>query len=115
MVKRRKTGGRDFKRGNPGKKKGAKDKVPRSFKASIRVLCEQLATDDPDLIRRALVKGLKAAAPKSFQYLQMFAHYQDGKPAETVNMRPDLSGLNEQELRIWEQLMQKAHAGTNAR
>lgn len=98
MARGKKTGGRNFKKGHgKGRPKGAKDKVPRSFKASIRVLYQQLAADRPDLFENAVVKGLSAKPPFSFQYLQMGAHYIDGKPADTLKIIP-LSKLSDETL-----------------
>lgn len=85
----KKTGGRDFKKGQGGRKKGSRDKIPRGFKQSIRYLYEELAKAQPELFRSALVRGLKAAAPKNFPYLQMGAHYLDGKPTESVRLTGD--------------------------
>lgn len=107
MAKGKKTGGRDFKKGEGGRQKGAKDKVPRGFKRSIRALYEQLADEQPETFRKALEDGLKAKAPASFQYLQMGAHYLDGKPAETVTIRPDLTGLSTEEVQVLERLLSK--------
>ena len=64
MALGRKTGGRNFKKGQGGRKKGAKDKVPRSLKVrlegSIKAIYEALVREEPqmfiDAIRR-LVHG----------------------------------------------------------
>jgi hypothetical protein len=76
----KKTGGRDFLPGEGGRKKGSRDKVPRSFKASVRAIFEDIASMKPKVIRNAIVEGLKAPPPKSFPYLQLAATYLDGKP-----------------------------------
>ena len=81
-----------LRRGGPGRPKGAQNKVPHDFKASIRRVYEEVASSDPTLIRRALVRGLQAAPPKSFQYLQILSHYVDGKPAETVKLQGKITG-----------------------
>lgn len=98
MARGKKTGGRDFKKGQGGRKRGAKDKFPRSFKASIAAVINEVAVEDPALIKSCIVRGLKAAAPKSFAYLQLAAAYVDGKPAETVNMNLDLSRLTTKQI-----------------
>lgn len=113
MAKGKKTGGRNFKKGNGGRKKGAKDKVPRGLKAkvegSIKSMYEALLLGDPQLfvdrIRRDLKKG---SGTVGFQHVQLAAYYLDGKPAETIKVRPDLSRLSDAELAAWEQLMMKA-------
>jgi hypothetical protein len=69
---------------SPGRPKGAKDRVPRSFKGSIKAIFEEIASQDPELIYKAVEKGLKAPAPKSFQYLQLVTAYIDGKPTDAV-------------------------------
>lgn len=69
---------------SPGRPKGAKDKHPRTWKGTIKSIFEEIASDDPDLLRNAIIKGLKAPAPKSFHYLQIMTHYIDGKPVEAV-------------------------------
>jgi hypothetical protein len=86
MARGKKTGGRNFTKGQPGRQKGAKDRVPRSFKESIRALYQELAIEQPELFRAALVRGLKAPPSKSFQYLQLGAYYLDGKPKETIEV-----------------------------
>ena len=68
--------------------KGAKDKVPRSLKASIRAICRAIGTEKPEVIERALLEGIKARPPKSFQYLQLWAHYTDGKPGDGNDLPP---------------------------
>jgi hypothetical protein len=107
MARGKKTGGRNFKKGQGGRKKGAKNKVPGSFKSSVKALYEEIAAKAPELLHNAIVKGLKAAPPKSYQYLQLGAYYIDGKPAETVNIRPDLSGLTDDEIQQLELLRLK--------
>ncbi len=68
---------------SPGRK-GAKDRVPRSFRGSIKAIFEEVASEDPKLIYDAVIRGLKAPAPKSFQYLQLVTAYIDGKPTDAV-------------------------------
>jgi len=112
MARGKKTGGRNFAKGHhTGRKKGSKDAVPRSFKASIKAVFADVASTDPALITRAIRKGLAAAPPKSFPYLQLAAYYIDGKPAETVRVQPDLSKLSDEEFDMVETLMAKATRG----
>jgi hypothetical protein len=56
-------------------------------KASIRAVFEEVASDDPELIRRAVRAGLEAPPPKSFPYLQLAAFYVDGRPVEEIKMQ----------------------------
>ena len=76
-------------------KKGSKDSVPRSFKASVKRAFEEIGAEHPTLFGDAIVKGLNAAPPKSFHYLQLAAHYLDGKPTETVRCSPVLTLAND--------------------
>lgn len=112
MARGKKTGGRNFTKGDPraGRPKGSRDKIPRSFKTSVRALFEEVANQKPDLLKSTIERGLKAAAPKSFQYLQLAAYYIDGKPAETIKVQPDLSKLTDEELESLEKLLARAHA-----
>jgi hypothetical protein len=71
----------------PGRPKGSHDKIPRSVKASIRAVFEEVATEDPELIRRAVRAGLEAPPPKSFPYLQLAAFYVDGRPVEDIKLQ----------------------------
>lgn len=110
MAKGKKTGGRNFKKGQGGRKKGAKDKVPRSFKASIKNIYERLATEEPELFEGAIRRDLKSKRGSvAFQHTQLAAHYLDGKPAETIKVRPDLSKYSEAELEVLERLIAKGN------
>ncbi len=93
MALGKKTGGNDFKPGEGGRKPGSKNKIPRTFNASVRAICEEVASDSPEIIKNALIKGLKADPPKSFQYLQLAAHYLDGKPTERSDASHDLASM----------------------
>lgn len=47
--------------GNPkGRPKGAKDRVPRTFRASIKAMYEKLATEHPELFEDAFRRDLRA-------------------------------------------------------
>jgi len=67
-----------------GRPKGTKNIVPPSFKASLKKIFKDIATEDPAMLRKALEDGLSAKPPYSFQYLQLAAHYIDGKPSDKV-------------------------------
>jgi hypothetical protein len=73
-----------------GRPPGAKDTVPRTFRTCIKAVCEDIDTKNPELIRGAFEKGLRSAPPKSFQYLQLWAHYVSGKPADKVEVSGEL-------------------------
>lgn len=93
MALGKKTGGRDFRPGQGGRKKGSKDKIPRSVKASIAAIYEEVASDNPEIIRDAIVRGLKAPPPKSFPYVNLGALYLDGKPTERSDVADDLASM----------------------
>jgi len=78
---------RHLRRGGPGRPKGSKDRVTRTFKASIRQVFEEIASEDPDLIKTAVLRGLRGRPRESFPYVQLAAHYIDGKPADTVEVK----------------------------
>lgn len=106
MARGFKTGGRDFQLGapGPGRPKGSRDKVPRTFKASVRAIFAEVAAEQPGLLRDAILRGIQADPPKSYPYLQLAAHYLDGKPAE----RPHLTGLaklSDEELQLLDRLL----------
>jgi hypothetical protein len=58
--------------------------VPRTFKGTIKRIFEEVATENPDLVHKAIVRGLKAPAPKSFPYLQLLTVTVDGKEAQAI-------------------------------
>lgn len=82
MARGKKTGGRDWKKGEGGRPKGAKDKTPRTVKASLIAIYEKLEAEKPELFERAILDGLAAKAPVSLPYLRMWAEYREGKPVE---------------------------------
>jgi hypothetical protein len=79
-----------LRKGGPGRPKGSKDRVPRSFKASLFSVFDRLETERPDLFEAAVIAGLEAKPPASFQYLQLWAHYREGKPTEKVEHSGDM-------------------------
>lgn len=115
MAKGKKTGGRNFKKGQGGRKKGAKDKVPRSFKRNVEEFFREVHTAHPELLFGAVTRGLKASPSVAIRFVELWLNFVHGKPPQTINIGPDLSGLSDEELRAWEQLMQKAHAGAKPR
>lgn len=63
-----------WKPGEGGKPKGAKDEVPRSFKASIRAVYEKLQHERPEMFVNAIERGLTSRRPKeAFPYVKLFA------------------------------------------
>ena len=81
-------------RGGPGRPKGAQNKVPHDFKASIRRVYEEVASSDPALIRRALVRGLQAAPPTALHRLGLYGVL--GRSLKTTNCLESVNALVEE-------------------
>lgn len=102
-----------LKRGGPGRTKGSKDAVPRSFKASIRAVFEDLLSKDPKILQAAVLRGLSSRKPKeAFLYVRLFADLTGelkhqieltGKDGAPLNLR----GLTDAELATVEALAEK--------
>jgi hypothetical protein len=71
----------------PGRPRGSRNKVPLSVKASIKAVLEEVAVSNRDEIREAILKGIRSRPPHSLRYLEVVAHYVDGKPADTVTIK----------------------------
>ena len=71
---------------SPGRPKGRRDKVPRSLKMAFRDVYEQLASENPKVILRAIKRGLEAPPPASAAYLRIWSEYQLGRPVERVEL-----------------------------
>ena len=67
-----------------GRQKGTKNSITPSLKASVKAIYKHLADTKPQMLQRAIEDGIQAKPPYSFQYLQLGAHYLDGKPADKV-------------------------------
>jgi hypothetical protein len=76
-----------LRRGGPGRPKGRKNTVPPSVKASVKEVLEEVAVSNRDEIRAAILKGINAKPPHLLRYLEVIAHYVDGKPADTVTIK----------------------------
>lgn len=73
--------------GSPGRKKGSRDRVPRSFKASIKTMYERLAKTEPELFEGAIRRDLQnRRGIAAFHHVQLAAYYLDGKPKEHVEL-----------------------------
>lgn len=78
---------RKFRRGNPGRPKGAKDVEGRTVRASVKAIMERVVRREDKTIDQAMVRALKArkgSAPT--RMIQILAAYTDGKPPETINV-----------------------------
>lgn len=80
--------------GNPhGRPKGAKDSIPRSFRASIKGMYEKLATERPELFEDAITRDLQNRhGTAAFHHVQLAAHYLDGRPETNVKIGNDEEG-----------------------
>lgn len=67
-----------------GRRKGSKHKLDPTLKASVKAIYKELSQTKPELFKEAIENGIKAKPPYSFQYLQLGAHYLDGKPKDMV-------------------------------
>src|SRR5690606_20635302 len=70
-----------FKVGNPGRPPGTKNRVPTSVRASIRTVLEEVAQNEGETIRSAIMRGLTGGARNADRYIRLIAEYVDGKPA----------------------------------
>lgn len=75
-----------LRRGGPGRPPGRRNKVPSSVKASVKEVCAEVAGQHRDEIHAAIVKGVNSRPPHSLRYVELVAHYTDGKPADTIKL-----------------------------
>ena len=89
---RRKTGGRDFTEGNPGRPKGARNKTT----AEVRTLALSIVGEP------GYLKKLKAriASGKAQKIEELLWHYAFGKPKEQVEHRGEDGGPIKLNLRV---------------
>jgi hypothetical protein len=55
-------------------------------KASVKAVCAELAGECAAEIRNAIMKGVNSRPPHSLRYVELIAHYTDGKPADTIKL-----------------------------
>jgi hypothetical protein len=65
-----------------GRPKGRKNKAPGSIRAAL----VQLAAEEPELLARAIRKGLAGNPAKAFPFVQLAAYYLDGKPVQRLQV-----------------------------
>lgn len=109
MARGRKTGGRNFKKGQGGRKKGAKDKIPRSWKANVQMFFQEVHSDQPELLTTAVVRGLKATPAVSFRFVELWLNHVYGTPTQTIKLT-DLSKYTPEQLAEIERLLAIGHA-----
>lgn len=71
-----------LRRGGPGRPKGARNRVPAGFKKTLLNIYDEIASEDPGVIRRALVRGLNAKPPASAAYLRIWSDHHIGLPTQ---------------------------------
>ena len=81
-----------FKKGNPGRPHGAKDKgpIPKNIRASVKAICQQVALKNRDTIERALLNGISASPAHADRYVRLVAEYVDGRPVDTMHLNATL-------------------------
>jgi hypothetical protein len=73
----------------------------RVHKASVKRILKDIAENNPELIRDAIIDGLQAPAPRSYPYLALAAAYLDGRPPDAESAAQpadDYSNLSDAEL-----------------
>ena len=96
--------------GRVSKPKGSKDRVPRSVKASIVAVIQDVVNTEPALIRQAVIDGFRARPPKSFAYLQLAAAYLDGETQKRVEITGATGGPSNWRRCRTEQLREQVRA-----
>jgi hypothetical protein len=56
-------------------------------RASFKRAFEEIANEDPALIKAAVLRGLRGRPREAFPYVQLGAFYTDGKPADTLQVK----------------------------
>jgi len=82
-------------KGQGGKPKGAKDEVPRSFKATVKAAFERIKSRDPKIVERAIERGLNAKRPRdAFLYVKLDADLQ-GELKQQVELTGEVTVSDE--------------------
>ena len=73
--------------GNPaGKRRGARDRFPRSAKRAMELMLEAHARQKLPMIVAALDKGIQARPPFSAGYLKLAIDHVKGLPDQTLDL-----------------------------
>ena len=73
--------------GNPaGKRRGARDRYPRSAKRAMELMLEAYAQQKLPMIVQALDKGIQARPPHSAGYLKLAIDHVKGLPDQTIDL-----------------------------
>jgi hypothetical protein len=102
-----------WKKGEGGKPDGAKDIVPRSFKASVKAVYEQIVADEPDILINAIRRGLAERNAKArFPYVRMLAELQ-GELRQQIDLNATVT-VDDERLRLIHTELERlaaSHAG----
>jgi hypothetical protein len=96
-----------------GRKPGAKDEVPRAFKASVKAVYEQIVSDEPDILINAIRRGLAERNAKArFPYVRMLAELQ-GELRQQIDLNATVT-VDDERLRLIHTELERlaaSHAG----
>lgn len=70
-----------------GKKPRITSKKTKEARQKFTEIMQKLEHQEPELFENAFREGLMAPPPQSFQYLQMWAHYRQGKPVDRMELQ----------------------------
>ena len=72
----------------PTKKRGQYNQVFPLAEASVKKLLEEVVTENPERIRKTVRRGIDRGGSVGFHYVQLSAHYLDGKPPVKMQLEP---------------------------
>ena len=72
----------------PKKKRGQYNRVYPMEEASVRKLLEEVVIENPERIKKAVRRGIGRGGNVGFHYVQLSAHYLDGKPPIKLHLEP---------------------------
>lgn len=83
MALGKKTGGRDFKKGQGGRSTGSKDRIARGARSSIKAIYESILARGGAQVEAGIEKRLLRG---DFQHTRLAGEYLDGKPVTRVEV-----------------------------
>lgn len=87
-----------------GRPRGSHDSIPRSVRASVKAVIEEVVTEQQPSIYNAIIDGIESGSRNAHNYLRLCAEYTDGKPDATLNLRTQ---FKEDEMAIAERQLQQ--------
>ena len=76
----------------PDRPVGRTNKVPVSFKASFKRVSEEIHSEEPMILQRAIERGLRGKRRAAFPHVQLGAIYIGRKPIERVHVGDEQGG-----------------------